>query len=180
MLGLAGLLLSSAAGAEPVQEISVAVSTMIIQSPLRGGSVTAFEAAYQRPVAEAGLGRAVQWGGGLRTGFPFERASLPLEAFVRARLTARLGFWEVAAGPELGLTGFTRLEDFPLWRGGDLSRRDEALSSSLYLAFGAAPLRLRLGRFVVSLAEVQLGSSLLPAGATTRWQLGLVRLGGML
>jgi hypothetical protein len=172
-----GLLLSAtvAAAAEP-NEISAGATTTTYGSYSRG-SVRRFglEVGYLRSI-----GPTLQVGGGLRTAAPLTGAAFPFEVFARGRLVARIGPWEPAAGPELGVSGYTNL-DPPPGLPTDRFADEQARVSPLYLAFDAAPLRFRvLERFVVSALELQIGVTLTPPGAVSRLQLGLITVGGTL
>lgn len=166
----------------PVQEVSLGASSLTYNSFMRPSvPFTLLEAAYHRRAASEGPWNALRVGAGLRSGMPAQEAFFPLEVFLQAQLTARLGFWEVSMGPELGVSGFARL-DYP--RRGyptrDLPDLEDTRLSPVYVAFSTAPLRLRLGRFVVSALEFQVGTSVPSFGAALRVQLGLLRLGASL
>jgi hypothetical protein len=181
---LASLFLGVAsARAHPsVQEVSLGTSSLSYNSFLRPSTpFLMLEAAYHRRAASEGPWNSLRLGIGLRSGLPAHEAFFPLEGFLQAQLTARLGFWEASMGPELGLSGFARL-DYP-HRGyptRDLADLEDARLSPLYVALSAAPLRLRLGRFVVSALEFQVGTTVPSFGAVARVQLGLLRLGASL
>jgi hypothetical protein len=178
----AALLLGSPARGEPRNELTLAVSSLSQLSFFRSSSgYTLLEAAYMRTAAEEGPWHGLQFGGGLRTGWPMEWARFPLEAFARVQLSFRLGVWEPAAGPELGVTGFTQLPPSDLtWPQGRVRQYEDERFGPAYLAFGASPLRLRLGQFSVSALQVRVGTSLPQPGTTLRVQLGLLSLGGWL
>src|SRR6185369_16861899 len=104
---------------------------------------------------------------------------LPAELFLRAQLRARLGIWEVLAGPEIGLSGYARLRIRRIpspWE----DAREDALLSPVYVSIGASPLRFHLGRWVLSALEAAVGYSAFPSGTSWRLQVGLVGLGGTL
>jgi hypothetical protein len=105
-------------------------------------------------------------------------AHLPLEGYSRVQLVAPLGAWRPALGPELGISGFTRLMRPPY--ADDLFDDREKRLSPFYVAVSAAPLRFQSGRFTLSAAEFQVGTSLLQPGGALRLQLGLLHLGGTL
>ncbi|HEX5751789.1 MAG TPA: hypothetical protein VFZ09_36555 [Archangium sp.] len=132
---------------------------------------------YHRRVGSSGFWRAVRLGGGLRTGLPVSEARFPGELFVQAQLTARFGFWEPSVGPELGLTGFARLDRRLPFPSVQLYQQEDADVGPLYVALNASPLRFRFGMFLVNAMELQVGTSTPPLGVTTRLYLGLLRLG---
>jgi hypothetical protein len=118
-------------------------------------------------------------GGGMR--FNFGEGNPPLEVYARAQLTANMGVWRPAVGPELGLswlrvvgpanTGFP--PDYPDTR--------TALFGPAYVAIHAAPLRFAFGRFTASALELHWGTLLTPRpGSLLRLQLGLLQVGVML
>ncbi len=176
------LTLATEALAEPRNELSVGLSNLSQQSFLRSASgFTLVEATLMRTAAEQGPWRGLQYGGGVRTGWPMEWAHIPLEAFVRVQLSARLGIWEPAAGPEVGLTGFNKLNPKEsAWPQGQVREYEDRRFGPAYVAFGASPLRLRLGRFSLSALQLRVGTYLPQAGSTLRVQLGLVSVGGWL
>ncbi len=166
----------------PSNELSLAVSDFSFLSFFRGaGPYRGIEATYHRPVRSEGFWRSVRIGGGLRTGFPLEGASIPLEAFVQAQLTARVGIWEAAAGPELGIGGYARLAR-PFYLAGEvLIAEEDARTGPAYLGFVMAPLRFRLfERFVVSALEAQVGTLVPHFGGAIRLQFSFLRLGVLL
>lgn len=119
-------------------------------------------------------------GGGLRTAYPFEGAPVPLEAYGQARFAAKLGYWRPAAGVELGVSGFTQLPLYEGWPNDDYEYEQRRLFAP-YLAFNAAALRFQvMERWVVSALELQTGATLWRPGAALRFQLGLIRVGGVL
>lgn len=138
--------------------------------------VTLVEAAYHRPVGQEGPWRMLRIGGGLRTGMPASESHIPLEGFVELQLTAKLGPWEPAVGPELGLSGFGKLIHIPL-PSDDLAGLEDERLGPVYAALHAAPLRLRFGWFAVSALELSVGTSLASPGTALRLHLGLLRLG---
>lgn len=178
----AALALAPAARAEPRNELSVGLSSLSQQSFFRTASgFTLVEAAWMRTAAEQGPWRALQYGGGVRTGWPMEWTHVPLEAFVRVQLSARLGLWEPAIGPEVGVTGFNSLKPTEsAWPQGQVRQYEDDRFGSAYVAFGASPLRLRLGRFSLSALQLRVGTQLPRPGSALRVQLGLLSLGGWL
>lgn len=171
-----------AAEGQPIHELSVGVGIFQNLSFFRvfsGAEVV--EASYRRPLATEGTGQYVVVGGGLRVGgeyrrFDFERFPLPFELFFHGLLQARLGPWEPALGPEVGLSGLARLLPSIIPSEG----RDEAEESRLspfYLTVRAAPLRFRFDRFSVSALELQVGSSSLFRNTTVRVQLNVLSAG---
>ena len=104
-------------------------------------------------------------------------ARFPGELFVQAQLTARFGFWEPSVGPELGLSGFAKLDPRLPFPSVQLYQQEDADVGPLYVALNASPLRFRFGMFLVNAMEFQVGTSAPPLGVTTRTYLGLLRLG---
>lgn len=119
-------------------------------------------------------------GAGLRATTGRTGVTLPLEVYGALRFVARIGPWQPAAGPELGLSGLARFsprtDGFP----GDLDQMEGQRLSPLYVSFGAAPLRFRFGRWTLSALELGLGAPLFPSGTALRTQLGFVSFGGSL
>jgi hypothetical protein len=178
---LAGLLLAAAPARAQValHEVSLGTSALTYNSFLRPSApFLMLEAAYHRRAAAEGPWNALRLSVGLRSGMPADATFVPLEGFLQAQLTAHVGLWEAAMGPELGLSGFARL-DYP-HRGyptQDLTQLEDRRLGPLYLGLAAAPLRLRLGRFALSALELQVGTTVPSFGTAVRVQLGLLRLG---
>ena len=114
---------------------------------------------------------------GLRATLPGARTPLPLELFARLELSASMGPWKPAAGPEVGVSGLTDLgqwdENLPV----ELVDLEQRRVSPFYVAFGVAPLRLCLGAIGISALELQWGATLAPAGAAARFQLTYLKVG---
>ncbi|WNG36175.1 hypothetical protein F0U61_22745 [Archangium violaceum] len=176
------LLFASAAMAEPdqrvAQGISVGVSNFRYFGLLRPfEQATTMEAAYQRALGTQGLGQNLFVGGGLRFAMPTAKINFPLEVFARGELRTRLGFWEPAAGLELGFSQVA----LP-WRrlripfANEILEAEDGRNGPLYFAIHAAPLRFHFGRFVVGTLEVQWGPSGPPFGTVQRLHLGLARV----
>jgi hypothetical protein len=174
------LLLATTAPAEPVRphELSLGITSFTFLSYLRSSAgFTAVEAAYHWRVSREGGWSALRLGGGLRTGIPASATRVPLEGFLQVQLSARHGRWEAWVGPELGVSGFAKLETqtlVPLWQ---LKALEDERFGPVYASFTAAPIRLHFGRAVVSALELSLGTNLSAPGAAVRAQLGLLRLG---
>lgn len=139
------------------------------------------ELAYFHRLGREGFASAVMVGGGLRGGlvnFPENQVvSVPLEVFAAVQLRARMGWWEVAAGPEVGVTGFARLlpapRPFPTQGG---NAEEQARLSPVYVGMGVSPLRMHFGRFTASALELRLGAASLSDSAM-RFDIGLLRVG---
>jgi hypothetical protein len=165
-------------------ELSLGAATFQYQSFLRSSARPAFnvlELAYHHPAGSEGVWNNVLLGGGVRAGLAplFSDVSLPAEVFARARLRARMGFWEVGVGPEIGVSGFAKLRVRPIPAEGE-DEKEAALLSPVYVAVGAAPLRFHLGRFFVSALECHVGTSSFPRSSAIRLHLGLLNVGGTL
>ncbi|HYO68708.1 MAG TPA: hypothetical protein VEU33_21770 [Archangium sp.] len=120
-------------------------------------------------------------GGGLRWSFTAAGGNPPLEVYARAQLTANMGVWRPAVGPELGLSGLRVVgrpntgfpPDYPDLRTGHFG--------PVYAAIHAAPLRFVFGRFTASTLELHWGTLLTSRpGSLLRLQLGLLQVGVML
>jgi hypothetical protein len=172
---LTAALLPGAAAASG-HEVSLGATAVTLTN---GGSynITAprvgLEAGWSREAGSWRVGAGVRWA-------PAGRGSLPLELYARALLSTRLGPWQPAVGPELGLSGLPVIlppaGGFPT----DLSERQSARLGPAYVALHAVPLRFAFGRFTASTLELQWGTSLNRPGSTLRLQLGLLHLGMML
>ena len=161
-----------------VREVSLNLTTFSYASFFRPSpSILALEGAYHQRLAAQGPWSALRLGGGLRTGTPTALSHFPLEVFVQAQLSARIGFWEVAAGPELGVSGFARLYAYNLLPYQELNAEEDKRMGPVYVGFSAAPVRLHLGRFLLSALELQLGTGVNAFGSVLRTQLGVVRVG---
>ncbi len=116
-------------------------------------------------------------GGGVRWS-PTERGDPPLEAYARAQLSANLGVWRPAVGPEVGLSGLAVVTPARYGLPRDYPDSRAELFGPAYVAIHAAPLRFAFRRVTVSALEVHWGTDLLPRpGSILRIQLGLARLG---
>ncbi|QRO01043.1 hypothetical protein JRI60_19400 [Archangium violaceum] len=181
---LASLLppVASAQAHPATQEVSLGTSALTYNSFLRPSApFLMLEAAYHRRAASEGPWNALRLGVGVRSGLPANATFFPLEGFLQAQLTARFGIWEASMGPEIGLSGFARLDysnrGFPTQ---DLPNLEDTRISPLYVALDAAPLRFHFGRFLVSALELQVGTTAPSFGAVARVQLGLLRIGASL
>lgn len=176
-------LLPSTAFAEPsAHEVSVGAVMSRYDSFMRSTpDHQLLELAYFHRLGREGFASAVMVGGGLRGGlvnFPENRVvSVPLEVFATVQLRARMGWWEVAAGPEVGVTGFARLltmpAPFPVPGG---SNEEQARLSPVYVGMGVSPLRMHFGRVTASALELKLGAASLSDSAV-RFDIGLLRVG---
>ena len=138
------------------------------------------ELAYHRRMADSGPLKALLLGGGLRTGTPAASANFPLEGFVQAQFTAGHGVWDAAVGPEVGLSGFARLVPLTLPPRHELEQLEDQRMGPVYVAMSVAPLRFRLGSFLLSAAELHVGTAAPHFGSALRVQVGLIRVGGVL
>jgi hypothetical protein len=167
---LAALLpcVASAAG----HEVSLGVTTVSTSSFFRStASRWGLDAGYAY-----GLG-AWRLGGGVRLALPRGAASVPLELYARALLSARWGSWMPAVGPELGLSGLSVLEPRTTGLPEDIDALEGERLGNVYLAFHAAPLRFAVRGFTVSALELQWGTTFTPPGGTLRLQVGLLHVG---
>jgi len=168
---LAAALLPGAAAAG--QDVSLGVTAVTLTN---GGvyNVTVprlgLDASYAYELGSWRLGGGLRWA-------PAGRGNLPVELYARALLFTRLGRWQPAVGPELGVSGLPIIlppeGGFP----DDLSRQQAAQLGPTYVAVHAAPLRFAFRRFTVSALELQWGTTLNRPGSTLRLQFGLVHLG---
>jgi hypothetical protein len=113
----------------------------------------------------------------VRLALPRGAASVPLELYARALLSARWGSWMPAVGPELGLSGLSILEPRTTGLPEDIDALEGERLGNVYLAFHAAPLRFAVRGFTVSALELQWGTTFTPPGGTLRLQLGLLHVG---
>jgi hypothetical protein len=175
-------LLAAPARAEPfAHELSIAASQLGVESFLRPTpAFLLLEVAYHRPAGTEGLWRNLRLGGGLRTSTTAQNTYFPLEAFIEAHFTARIGPWEAAAGPELGLSGFSQLVQQTLLPARELYAKEDPRMGPVYFAFTIAPLRFRVSRFTVSALELRFGANGPPLGPSRRTTIGLVNLGVLL
>jgi len=143
-------------------------------SPARYGGFVAYDLA----IGPQGGWQPLRLGAGARFAAPFDQAPIPLEGFIEVQLAGSIGPWKPTAGPELGLSGFTRPQQpRNTSKDGIVSGADDV--RPLYIAFDTAPLRFRSGRFDFSALDVQLGTTLDPPGRAWRLQVGL-RVGATL
>ncbi|HEX8441991.1 hypothetical protein [Archangium sp.] len=148
----------------------LSTSGLSLALPSRPG----LEAAYAYEFDAWRLGGGVRWS-------PTERGNPPLEVYARAQLTANLGVWRPAVGPEFGLSGLSVVAPARYGMPGDYAASRAEKFGPAYVAIHAAPLRFAFRRVTVSALEVHWGTELLPRpGSMLRIQLGLARLGVML
>ncbi|HZI03690.1 MAG TPA: hypothetical protein VEZ71_06690, partial [Archangium sp.] len=101
--------------------------------------------------------------------------------YARAQLTANLGVWRPAVGPELGLSGLRIVAQSNAGIPSDYPNTLAERFGPAYVAIHAAPLRFAFGRFTASALELQWGTQLTPRpGSVLRLQLGLLQVGVML
>jgi hypothetical protein len=157
-------------------ELTVRTSWLVYRAAIAStGGHTALGVDYRKWLSLAGR-PCIQVGGGVLTGTGPQSSSVPLEAHVVALLTARLGRWQAAAGPELGVSGFTQLRPArESWR--EVVRQEQPGLGPVYVAFNAEPLRLDFGRLAVSALQLQVGTGVAPWGYALRLQLGFLRVG---
>jgi hypothetical protein len=180
VLLMGGVARAESAPASIGHEVSLSAATFTFSGYLRSTSrIYALEAAYHRQLALEGVWSNVRVGGGLRTGTApaFTTPHVPLEGFVTGQFLGRVGVWQPAVGLEVGVGGFATLRPTLV---NELSDHEDRRTGKFYLAISAAPLRFVLGRFVLSAAELQIGSPMLPLGVGMRQYLGLVRVGYVL
>ena len=174
-------LLSTTALAAPRHELTAGVSTLNYMGTFRPSpGVILVEAAGLRTMAEEGPWSALQLGGGVRLGLSQIPPQLPLEAFVRMQLSAKLGIWRPAGGIELGLSGFNQRFNSPAFPYNRLEGFEDATLGPAYGAFTLSPLRFQVSRFHLSALQVSTGTSLGALGSNVRVQVGLLSLGGWL
>jgi len=176
---VAASLLTSSAFAEPgTHEVLLGATSISYSSFLRSTpDHLALELSYQQPAGTQGPWRLVRIGGGVRATFPDQVTHVPLEAFVTARLGAQWGPWEPMAGPELGVTGLSRLVPALTFPESTVRRYEDATVGPFYLAFGAEPLRFHFGNFSASAFGFHLGASAFPLGTALRIQVEFIRVG---
>lgn len=116
-------------------------------------------------------------GAGLRFAPPSVSAPLPVEFYVRGAFTASFGPWEPMLGPELGVSGLMGMAHVLPGRATELATTENAVTGPLYVAFHLEALRFAFGRFLFNAAGVQVGTSLVAAGAVLRLQLEVVSVG---
>jgi len=178
---LAPLLWATTAEATPRHELSGGVSAMLQQGTFRRSpSFMLVEVAGLRTAAEEGPWSALQLGGGLRVGWPLVPETVPLEAFLRVQLGAKLGFWRPAGGVELGLTGLNWRRTISVLPENRLEELEDATLGPAYGSFLMSPARFQVGRFQVSALQLHVGTGLQALGSSVRVQLGLLSLGGWL
>ncbi|AKJ02451.1 Hypothetical protein AA314_04077 [Archangium gephyra] len=178
---VAALLLATAAPAAPRNELSAGVATLLQLGTFRTSpNILLVELKGLRTAAGEGPWSAVQFGGGLRVGWPAAPGHLPLEAFLQAQLGAKLGVWRPAAGFELGLTGLNQRFYSLVYPDNRLEGYEDATLGPAYGAFTLSPMRFQLGRVQWSALQLNLGTGLGPRDASVRVQVGLLSLGGWL
>lgn len=172
------LLALPAAAAAGENALTLGFSQLQYQSFERGSRIfQVAELSYQRPAAAQGPWHGLLLGAGLRAGPPTNDTPVPIEGFIQAQLTARLGPWEPAVGPEIGFSGLARLAQNTFLPLGALYRQSSAFLGPGYLAFTAAPLRFAIGMFRVSAAELFLGTGAFPFGTAVRVQVNALKVG---
>lgn len=181
LLVAALLLLATGARAEPRNELSAGLSMLVQLGTFRTApDHMMLEVLGLRTAAEEGPLSALQFGGGLRTGWPLAGSPLPLEGFLRVQLGTKMGIWRPTAGLELGLSGFNQRIYSPLFTDNRQEGYEDARLGPAYASFTASPVRFQLGRFQLSTLSLNLGTSLHALGTSARIQLGLLSVGGSL
>lgn len=173
------LLAAPAWAAQPARhELSLGATALSYLSYWRSTpGFMVLEVAYHQRLKQEGPWSALRLGGGLRMGMPTPNAHFPMEGFLQAQLATRLGPWEAVVGPELGLSGYAKLNTNGVLPLEELKDLENQRFGPLYVGIGAAPLRFHVGPMLLSALELQLGTSLAAPGSSVRMQLGLVRLG---
>jgi hypothetical protein len=145
----------------------LSTSGLALALPSRPG----LEAAYAYEFDVWRLGGGVRWS-------PTELGSPPLEVYARAQLSADLGVWRPAVGPEFGLSGISVVAPTRYGFPDDYADSRAERIRPAYVAIHAAPLRFAFRRVTVSALELHWGTHLRPQpGSLLRLQLGLFRLG---
>ena len=157
-----------------------------------GGFANTTAASFLSSPLTAGPSLGVAWshplgfglGGGLRAAPPSATAPVPLEVYVRGFFTTTLGPWEPLLGPELGISGLSGLAKPPPRRATDFANAESAVGGPLYVAFHTELLRFAFGarfsgprRFFVSVAGLDVGTSVVAAGAVLRLHVDLLTVG---
>jgi hypothetical protein len=168
------LAIAGAAGAAPpgAHEVSLRASSLLYRSP--SGGQFAVGLGYRRMLLVNDR-PALELGGGVAVATGQQRPEFPFEAHLKALVVARLGAWQAAAGPEVGLSTLTVLHAREGQR--EWIRREQLRVGPAYLAFNAEPVRLQFGPVRVSALELQIGAGMAPWGHGLRLQLGFIRVG---
>jgi hypothetical protein len=156
----------------PVASISVDYGVFLFMSAGVGPTAHAATATLRTSFASG-----FEFGLGLRAlvarEFP---AGAAMEGFGRIGFAPRFGAWNPALSLELGVTAANRivLDRVSVAPGNDLRNRGDA--SPLFVAFDAAPLRFRFGRFGFAVASLAAGTDVLNPGRVLRVQLTALQL----
>ena len=149
-------------------EVAVGGSGLLVYGAVSADPSVALEATARGPITPVW-----GWAAGIRTAL----APVRIEGFGRFELGPELGAWRPLAGLELGVGSRGHYED---GSGivGELaltSRRDLV---PVYAALHTAPLRFGLGEhWTLSVAELHLGTFIVPAGRYVRLGVGFVTIG---
>jgi hypothetical protein len=113
------------------------------------------------------------WSAGARLGL----GPVATEVFGRLVAVPQLGIWRPALGVELGVTARGNFDEGPLARR-EIRGPIEVEMKPYYWAFHASLLSFALGRnWRLALAEVRVGSHVVPMGKFMRLELGFFTLG---
>ncbi len=166
------LLLAHAAAAQlgpmPAPELSAGFSSVFYAHAFEFATSSSLDLTLTLPIAHN-----YAWSAGARLGL----SPVVTEVFGRLVAAPQLGAWRPALGVELGVTA---RGDFD---GGPLARREmrgpiEAEMKPYYLAIHASVLSFALGKgWRLALAEVRVGSHVVPMGKFVRLELGFFTLG---
>jgi hypothetical protein len=133
-----------------------------------------------RLLADAGYAYETdRWllGGGLRLATPKGGAPVPLEVYTRALLSARVGPWNPALGPELGYSFLSEVGPRESRLPADILGLESRYTGPLYVAIHVALLRFTFQRFTFSALEMNLGTPITTPSTLYRLQVGLLSAG---
>jgi hypothetical protein len=168
----------------PLAALLVATPALAEHAVSLGASTLQIRANYGvypiRMLADAGYAyKTDRWllGGGVRLATPQGGAPVPLEVYTRALLSARVGPWSPALGPELGYSFLSEVGPRESRLPPDILGLEAKYTGPLYVAVHAAPLRFTFGRFTFSALEVTLGTPITTPATLLRLQVGLLSAG---
>ncbi|PKN73673.1 MAG: hypothetical protein CVU50_02870 [Candidatus Cloacimonetes bacterium HGW-Cloacimonetes-3] len=170
LLLLSSLAVLNAEACKPL-ELRTGVSALLYQHIYSFQSSLAWEASVAKPLVHNICAEA-----GLRLGAD---PVLP-EAYLRFGAQHRFKLWNPEAGIELGISNRARFQHDKLL----LSEMQQATDSDIspvYFAFYASPLSFCLkDKYLLCIADLQIGSHISHLGRTARIQLSLINLGVLL
>jgi len=139
-----------------------------------------FDLAYHLRPQRKGILHSLRSTTGLRLGVG-DNEQRVFELYWRGDIVGSIGAWAPTLGPEIGASTLgTSFVGYPRPLPDDQTSLHAQKLGPFYLAFVATPLRFCFSRFTVSAFELSIGAPVIGIGSVSRFQLGILSLGGTL